>query len=335
MRVLLTGSAGFIGAATARRLLTAGHEVVGVDSINDYYDVALKHARLDTLRQYSGFTSVCSDISDADATKSIFRNVEPSHVIHLAAQAGVRYASQNPEAYGRSNLVGFLNILEGCRTARVEHLIFASSSSVYGSNRSLPFSERQVTMHPLNLYAATKQANESMAHAYSHMFGLPATGLRFFTVYGPWGRPDMAPMLFTRSILAGEPIKVFNHGRHTRSFTYIDDIVEGIVRAAAIPPRRREQWDPYRPDPGSSGVADYRVYNIGAEKPVELKRFITLLEREIGRPAKLEYLPLQIGDVPDTEADVSDLVALTGFRPSTSVETGVRELVSWYRSFYP
>lgn len=334
MKVLVTGTAGFIGSHVALRLLERGDEVIGVDNLSDYYDVNLKRARLARFADHPGYTHVHGDLADRTAVESLFAAHGPQRVIHLAAQAGVRYAAQNPHVYIDTNVVGFLHILEGCRHRGVEHLVFASTSSVYGADTKMPFSEHQSTDHPLTLYAASKKANEAMAHSYAHLYGLPCTGLRFFTVYGPWGRPDMALFLFTKAILAGDPIKVFNHGRHRRSFTYIDDIVEGIVRTMDRPPGVNPDWDGNSPDSATSGVAPYRIYNIGNEQPVELLRYIEVLEQCLGREAILEMLPLQAGDVPDTEADVSALIESVGYRPMVSVEDGVRRFVTWYRDHY-
>jgi UDP-glucuronate 4-epimerase len=334
MKILVTGTAGFIGFHVAGRLLDVGHEVVGVDNLNDYYDVGLKQARLGQLQARPGYSHVTGDLADRSTVEQIFANHRPVRVVSLAAQPGVRYAAENPHAYVASNITGFLHVLEGCRRHGVEHLVFASTSSVYGANTAVPYSEHASTEHPLTLYAATKKANEQMAHAYAHLYGIPCTGLRFFTVYGPWGRPDMAPMLFAKAILADEPLKVFNHGRHKRSFTYIDDIVEGVVRSLERIPTKDAAWDSRAPDPATSGVAPYRIYNIGHEQPVVLGRFIELLEQCLGRKARMEMLPLQPGDVPDTEADVGDLVKDIGFRPGVPVEEGVARFVDWYRSYY-
>ena len=334
MKVLVTGTAGFIGSHVAVRLLERGDEVVGIDNLNDYYDVELKKARLARFADHPRYTHIAADLADRDAMEAAFAAHEPQRVINLAAQAGVRYAAQNPHVYVSSNVTGFLHVLEGCRQHGVEHLVFASTSSVYGANRAMPFSEHQSTEHPLTLYAASKKANEAMAHSYAHLYGIPSTGLRFFTVYGPWGRPDMALFLFTRAILAGEPIKVFNHGHHKRSFTYVDDIVEGVIRTLDTVPGNDPGWDAMRPDPATSGVAPYRLYNIGNEQPVELLRYIEVLEECLGRKAVMEMLPLQAGDVPDTEADVSDLIAGVGYRPEVSVEEGVRRFVDWYRGYF-
>ena len=334
MSVLVTGSAGFIGSQVAHRLLDRGERVIGFDNLNDYYDVSLKEARLARLQERRGYTHVTADLADRAAVEAVFAQYRPRKVVHVAAQAGVRYAAQNPHVCISSNVTGFLHVLEGCRHHEVEHLVYASTSSVYGANTAMPFSEHASAEHPLTLYAATKKANEQMAHSYAHLYGFPCTGLRFFTVYGPWGRPDMALFLFTRAILAGEPIRVFNHGRHKRSFTYIDDIVEGVIRTLDSPPSRDPTWNGDAPDPATSGVAPYRLYNIGNEQPVELLRYIEVLEDCLGRKAELELLPLQPGDVPDTEADVSDLIANVGYRPVVPVEEGVANFVAWYRDYY-
>ena len=333
MRVLVTGTAGFIGSHVAQRLLERGDEVIGFDNLNDYYDVSLKRARLARLLDRPGYTHVQADLADRAAVEAVFATHAPQGVVHLAAQAGVRYAAQNPHVYVSSNVTGFLHILEGCRHHDVGHLVFASTSSVYGANPRMPFSEGDHTEHPLTLYAATKKANEMMAHSYAHLYGIPCTGLRFFTVYGPWGRPDMALFLFTKAILAGEPIKVFNHGRHKRSFTYVDDIVEGVLRTLDRPATANPAWNGDSPDPATSAVP-YRLYNIGNERPVELLRYIEVLEECLGRKARMEMLPLQAGDVPDTEADVSELIAAVDYRPRVSVEEGVARFVDWYRDYY-
>jgi UDP-glucuronate 4-epimerase len=334
MKVLVTGTAGFIGSHVAQRLLERGDEVVGLDNLNDYYDVTLKKARLARFADNPGYTHVQADLADRAAMEQAFAEHKPQRVVHLAAQAGVRYAAQNPHVYTSSNVTGFLHVLEGCRHHGVEHLVFASTSSVYGANTAMPFSEHRSAEHPLTLYASTKKANEQMAHSYAHLYGIPCTGLRFFTVYGPWGRPDMALFLFTRAILAGEPIRVFNHGKHKRSFTYVDDIVEGVIRTLDKVPPIDERWDSNQPDPASSGVAPYRLFNIGNERPVELLKYIEVLESCLGRKAIMELLPLQPGDVPDTEADVTDLIQAVGYRPQVSVETGVANFVRWYRDYY-
>ena len=334
MKVLVTGTAGFIGSHVAQRLLERGDEVVGFDSLNDYYDVELKKARLARFMDHPRYAHVQADLADRAAVEATFAAHKPDRVINLAAQAGVRYAAENPHVYVASNVTGFLHLLEGCRHHGVEHLVYASTSSVYGANTAMPFSEHTSAEHPLTLYAASKKANEQMAHAYAHLYGIPTTGLRFFTVYGPWGRPDMALFLFTKAILAGEPIRVFNHGRHKRSFTYVDDIVEGVIRTLDRVPGKDPDWSGARPDPATSGVAPYRLYNIGNEQPVELLRYIEVLEDCLGRKAKMEMLPLQAGDVPDTEADVSDLIAGVGYCPVVPVEEGVANFVRWYRDYY-
>ncbi|MGY0557239.1 NAD-dependent epimerase [Lysobacter sp. A421] len=333
MKILVTGTAGFIGSHVALKLLERGDEVIGIDNLSDYYDVTLKQARLARFADHPRYTHIQADLADREAVEAAFATHKPQRVVNLAAQAGVRYAAQNPHVYVSSNVTGFLHILEGCRHHGVEHLVFASTSSVYGANTTMPFSEDQSTEHPLTLYAATKKANEMMAHSYAHLYGIPSTGLRFFTVYGPWGRPDMALFLFTKAILAGESIKVFNHGHHKRSFTYVDDIVEGIVRALDNPPVANSDWNAAAPDPATSN-APYRLFNIGNEDTVELLRYIEVLEQCLGRKAKMELLPLQAGDVPDTEADVSALVQAVDYRPQVSVEEGVANFVEWYRGYY-
>jgi UDP-glucuronate 4-epimerase len=333
MKVLVTGSAGFIGSTLALRLLERGDEVIGLDNHNDYYDPALKEARLARLSRHAGYTHLRQDISDGAAVREVFSQHQPQGVVNLAAQAGVRYSIENPLAYIQSNIVGFAHILEGCRHHGVEHLVYASSSSVYGANTQMPFSIHQNVDHPLSLYAASKKSNELMAHTYSHLYGLPTTGLRFFTVYGPWGRPDMALFKFTRSILAGEPIQVFNHGKHRRDFTYVNDIVEGIIRVLDRPAPRNSAWSGANPDPASS-TAPWRVYNIGNNKPVELLDYIGAIESALGRKAVKELFPLQAGDVPDTYADIGDLVDEFQYRPSTSVEQGIDRFVAWYRDYY-
>ncbi len=332
-RVLVTGAAGFIGLHVAERLLHRGDEVIGVDNLNDYYDVDLKRARLERLSGRPGFSFHRIDLASRQHTENLFQTQRPGRVIHLAAQAGVRYSLTNPHAYAESNLVGFLNVLEGCRHANVQHLVYASSSSVYGANTRMPFSVHDNVDHPLSLYGATKKANELMAHSYSSLFQLPTTGLRFFTVYGPWGRPDMAIFLFTKAILAGQPIKLFNQGRMQRDFTYIDDIAEGVVRTLDRVPAPDAAWSGEHPDPASSR-APYRVYNIGNNQPVELIRIIELLEASLGKPAIRTYLPMQPGDVPATCANVDDLGRDVGFRPATPIETGIARFVAWYREFY-
>jgi UDP-glucuronate 4-epimerase len=333
MKILVTGTAGFIGFHLAKRLLARGDEVVGVDNVNDYYDVRLKHARMAQLEGHSGYRFVRADLADRDAMACIFRDVRPQRVVHLAAQAGVRYSLTNPHAYIESNLVGFINILEGCRHNGVEHLVYASSSSVYGANTRMPFSVHHNVDHPLSLYAASKKANELMAHTYSHLYRLPTTGLRFFTVYGPWGRPDMAMFIFTKAILEGRPIDVFNEGKMQRDFTFIDDIVEGVVRVTDRVATPNPQWDGARPDPGTS-KAPYRIYNIGNNNPVELMHLIATLENCLGRTAEKRLLPMQPGDVPATYADVDDLSRDVGFKPATPIEMGVARFVDWYRAFY-
>ena len=333
MRVLVTGAAGFIGSHLSHRLLGRGDEVLGFDNLNAYYDPSLKQARLDRLLPLQGFRFVHGSLEDRPALDAAFDAFRPQRVVNLAAQAGVRYSLENPHAYIDSNIVGFTNILEACRHGGVEHLVYASSSSVYGANRKLPFAVEDSVDHPVSLYAATKKANELMAHTYSHLFGLPTTGLRFFTVYGPWGRPDMALFLFTRNILAGKPIDVFNHGHHSRDFTYVDDIVEGVLRTLDRLPGPDPAYDPLAPNPGSSS-APYRVYNIGNHRPVQLLRYIEVLEQCLGRKATMNLLPLQPGDVPDTEADVGALQRDTGYSPDTGIETGVRRFVDWYRAYY-
>ena len=333
MKILITGSAGFIGAALAQRLLERGDTVIGYDNLNDYYDVSLKLARLVRLQTQAGFTEVRASLEDRVALMETFEKYRPQRVVNLAAQAGVRYSIQNPHAYVDANLVGFVNVLEACRHHSVEHLVYASSSSVYGANTRQPFSVHDNVDHPVSLYAATKKANELMAHAYSHLYRLPTTGLRFFTVYGPWGRPDMALFLFTRKILAGEPIDVFNYGQHRRDFTYIDDIVEGVIRTldqAAMP---NPAWSGAAPDAASS-LAPYRLYNIGSHRPVELLRYIEVLEQRLGRTAIKNLLPMQAGDVPDTFADVEALIADVGYQPTTPIEEGVARFVAWYRDYY-
>ncbi|HEV2621930.1 MAG TPA: NAD-dependent epimerase [Frateuria sp.] len=333
MRILVTGTAGFIGAALAQRLLARGDEVLGIDNHNDYYDPSLKEARLAQFANHPAYTHLRADLADADAIDRAFADFQPQRVANLAAQAGVRYSLKNPRAYVRSNLDGFLNVLEGCRHGRVEHLVYASSSSVYGANRKMPFAVEDAVDHPVSLYAASKKANELMAHSYSHLYGLPTTGLRFFTVYGPWGRPDMSPMLFADRISRGEAIDVFNHGNHSRDFTYIDDIVEGVIRTLDHPAQPDPSYDAERPNPGTSS-APYRVYNIGNDQPVQLLRFIELLEQNLGRTVEKNLLPMQPGDVPDTWADVSALRRDVGYAPDTSIEDGVARFVKWYREYH-
>jgi len=333
MKILVTGAAGFIGYHTAQAFLDRGDEVVGLDNMNAYYDPALKEARLQRLKGRNGFRFVKADLADREALERVFADDRPARVVNLAAQAGVRYSLENPRAYIDANLVGFANVLECCRHAKVEHLVYGSSSSVYGANTKLPFSVHDNVDHPLSLYAATKKANELMAHTYSHLYGLPTTGLRFFTVYGPWGRPDMSLFLFTRKILAGEPIDVFNNGHHSRDFTYIDDIVEGVVRVTQHVAAANPDWSGAAPDPSTSS-APYRLYNIGNHAPVQLLDYIACIEKVTGMTAKKNFLPLQPGDVPATYADVADLEADLGFEPKTPLEEGVKRFVAWYREFY-
>lgn len=333
MKILVTGTAGFIGYSLAQRLLARGDQVIGLDNLNDYYDVSLKQARLQRLLDHQGFVDVRGDLEDENLISELFASHQPQRVVNLAAQAGVRYSLENPQAYVSANLVGFVNILEACRHHKVEHLVYASSSSVYGANTNMPFSEHEGVNHPLSLYAASKKANELMAHSYSHLFSIPTTGLRFFTVYGPWGRPDMALFLFTHAILNEEPIDVFNHGHHQRDFTYIDDIIEGVIRVLDQPATPDPQWDSNKPDPATS-TAPYRLYNIGSNNPIELSRYIEVIEACVGKQAKKNYLPLQAGDVPTTSADVSSLFEAVGYKPATSIEDGVARFVEWYRGFY-
>jgi len=333
MNVLVTGAAGFIGFHVAQRLLARGDTVVGIDNLNPYYDVGLKEARLAQLTNRTGFHFLRLDLADRDGMTRLFVDHKPERVVHLAAQAGVRYSLTNPHAYVESNLVGFLHILEGCRHSKVQHLVYASSSSVYGANTKMPFSVHDNVDHPVSLYAASKKANELMAHTYSHLYRLPTTGLRFFTVYGPWGRPDMALFLFTQAILAGHPIEVFNEGKMRRDFTYIDDIVEGVVRVLDTIPQSNPHWSSAKPDPGTS-QAPYRIYNIGNNHPVELFDFIGTLETCLGRKAEKQLLPMQPGDVPATYADVDDLMRDVGFRPSTPIAIGIARFVEWYRAYY-
>ena len=333
MKLLVTGAAGYIGFHTAKLLLERGDEVVGLDNLNEYYDVTLKHARLAVLTKYPAFKFVKVNLEDRDAMAALFATEKFERVVHLGAQAGVRYSITAPFAYITSNIVGTMTVLEGCRHNGVEHLVFASTSSVYGANTRMPFTVHHGADHPLTLYAATKKSNELMAHTYANLYGLPVTGLRFFTVYGPFGRPDMALFLFTKAILAGQPIDVFNYGHHKRDFTYVSDIVEGVVRAMDHVAAPNPKWDGDRPDPATS-KAPYRLYNIGNQQPVELLHYIELLEECLGRKAEKNMLPMQLGDVPDTWADVEDLVADVGYRPSTPVEQGVRSFVDWYLDYY-
>ena len=333
MKILVTGAAGFIGSHTAHKLLARGYEVVGLDNLNEYYDVSLKQARLERLTPQANFRFVRLDVADEGAMRELFAREKFPRVIHLAAQAGVRYSLQEPHTYIRSNVTGTLNVLEGCRHNGVEHLVYASTSSVYGANTNMPFSVHKIADHPLSLYASTKRANELMAHNYSALFKLPTTGLRFFTVYGPWGRPDMALFMFTRNILEGKPIDVFNNGNHRRDFTYVEDIAEGVVRAAERIAQPDPNWDSGAPDPASS-FAPFRIYNIGNNQPVELMRYIEVIEECLGRKAQKNFLPMQLGDVPDTFADIEDLVQEVGYRPATSVEVGVRKFVEWFCEYY-
>ncbi len=333
MKILVTGAAGFIGFHLVQRLLRLGHQVTGFDNLNDYYDVSLKEDRLKVLQALGGFVFVRGGLGERSSVESLFEAGQFDYVVNLGAQAGVRYSLQNPHAYIESNLSGFLNILEGCRHTKVKHLVYASSSSVYGANATVPFSEHHSVDHPVSLYAATKKSNELMAHTYAHLFAIPTTGLRFFTVYGPWGRPDMAYFSFTKAILEGRPIDVYNNGRMQRDFTYIDDIIEGIVRVMAHIPAPNPSWDPEKPDPATSS-APYRVYNIGNNQPVQLGRFIEVLEECLGKKANKNLLPMQPGEVFVTYADVADLSAAVGFRPDTSIEDGIARFVDWYREYY-
>ncbi|PAW36386.1 protein CapI [Pantoea vagans] len=333
MNFLVTGAAGFIGFHVSQRLLAAGHQVVGIDNLNDYYDVNLKHARLDLIKADSGFTFIEMDLADRDAIASLFDQNTFQRVIHLGAQAGVRYSIENPHAYADSNLIGHLNILEGCRHHKIEHLLYASSSSVYGLNRKMPFSTEDSVDHPVSLYAATKKANELMSHTYSHLYQLPTTGLRFFTVYGPWGRPDMALFKFTRAMIAGEAIDVYNQGQMKRDFTYIDDIAEAIVRLQDVIPQQDDNWTVETGSPATSS-APYRVYNIGNSQPVTLMNYIEAIEKALGVTAKKNLMPMQPGDVLETSADTEALYKAIGFKPQTGVEEGVKNFVDWYRDFY-
>jgi UDP-glucuronate 4-epimerase len=333
MTTLVTGSAGFIGSALVDKLLNRGDTVIGIDNHNGYYDPLLKEARLKRHREHPGYTHVRGDIGDSDLVSRIFREAQPQVVVNLAAQAGVRYSLENPQAYISANVMGFMNILEACRHHAVEHLVYASTSSVYGANLSVPYSTRDSANHPLSLYAASKKANELMAHSYSHLFGIPTTGLRFFTVYGPWGRPDMAPFKFARAILNNEPIDVYNFGQHTRDFTYIDDIVDGVARVIDKPAKGNPNWSGYSPDSATS-LAPWRIYNIGNSDPVLLTDFVHALEKALGKKADINLLPIQPGDVPDTFADLDDTARDFGFVPRVSVQAGVEEFVKWYLEYY-
>lgn len=333
MKILVTGAAGFIGSFTSHKLLDRGDEVIGIDNLNDYYDVNLKHARLARLTDKPGFQFAKMDIADTAALTKLFKEHKPDRVVHLAAQAGVRYSLENPQAYVDANVTGFLNILEAVRHHGTEHLVYASTSSVYGAHTNMPFSIHEPVDHPVSLYAATKKANELMAHTYAHLFKVPCTGLRFFTVYGPWGRPDMALFKFTDLMIKGEPIDVFNYGKHKRDFTYVGDIVEGITRALDIVATPSPDWDSSNPDPATSN-APYRVYNIGSNNPMDLSRYIEVLEETLGIKAERNLLPLQPGDVPDTYADVDDLIRDVGYKPDTPIETGIAEFVAWYKTYY-
>ncbi|MGZ3607792.1 MAG: NAD-dependent epimerase [Syntrophales bacterium] len=332
-KILVTGAAGFIGFHLSRRFLMAGHAVIGVDNLNDYYDVNLKNARLRLLKDNDAFHFIKMDIAERENVASLFKREAPTIVVHMAAQAGVRYSLVNPHAYLESNLAGFLNILEGCRHQACKHLVFASSSSVYGANTEMPFSVHHNVDHPVSLYAATKKANELMAHAYASLYELPCTGLRFFTVYGPWGRPDMALFLFTRAILEDRPIDVYNAGRMQRDFTYIDDIIEGVFRVTERIPESDAKWRGDKPDPSTS-FAPYKIYNIGNNRPVELLDFINVIEKVLGKKARMNLLPMQPGDVPSTYADVDDLMKDVSFKPATTIEDGIRRFIEWYRDYY-
>ena len=334
MKILVTGAAGFIGFHLVQRLLLLGHQVTGLDNLNDYYDVSLKEARLMILNALDGFVFVRGGLEDRSSVETLFETGQFDYVINLGAQAGVRYSLQNPHAYADSNLSGFLNILEGCRHTKVKHLVYASSSSVYGANATVPFSEHHSADHPVSLYAATKKSNELMAHTYAHLFSMPTTGLRFFTVYGPWGRPDMAYFTFTKAILEGRSIDVYNHGRMQRDFTYIDDIIEGVVRIMEHIPEPNSSWNQEKPDPATSS-SPYRLYNIGNNQPVQLGRFIEVLEECLGKKAKKNLLPMQPGEISVTCADVTDLADAVGFRPGTSIEDGIARFVDWYRGYFP
>ena len=331
-QILVTGAAGFIGFHVAQRLLSSGREVVGLDSVNNYYDPSLKQARIELLKRHPKFSFLKADLADREATKSLFAKHRFPVVIHLAAQAGVRYSLENPHAYSDANIEGFLNVLEGCRHHGCGHLLFASSSSVYGANTRLPFSVQDNVDHPISLYAASKKANELMAHAYSHLYSIPCTGLRFFTVYGPWGRPDMAMFIFAKAIVEGKPIRLFNHGNMRRDFTYVDDVVEAIARLIDRPPQGNPAWSGDNPDPASS-AAPWKIYNIGNNRPEELMHVVAVLEKEFGQPAIKEMLPMQPGDVPATYADIEDLARDVGFRPATTIEEGIARFSRWYREY--
>jgi UDP-glucuronate 4-epimerase len=333
MKILVTGAAGFIGSTLSLRLLERGDEVIGVDNLNDYYDVSLKKDRLERIRGFKGFTEILASLEDKEAMEAVFEEHKPQRVVNLAAQPGVRYSLMNPHSYVNSNIVGFLNILEGCRHHEVEHLVYASSSSVYGKNTNLPYSVHQNVDHPISLYAASKKSNELMAHTYSHLFDIPTTGLRFFTVYGPWSRPDMAMIKFTQKILAGEPIDVYYYGKHGRDFTYIDDIVEGVIRTLDNVATGNPEWNSDEPDPATA-AAPWRIYNIGNNNKVELLRYIEVLEDCLGMKAEKNLLPLQPGDVPDTYANVDDLIRDVDYKPSTPIEVGIKNFVEWYREYY-
>jgi len=333
IKIMVTGTAGFIGNQLALKLLERGDEVIGIDNLNDYYDVNLKLARLDRIKSYPNYTDIKADIADRDTIENIFAKYQPQRVVNLAAQAGVRYSIENPHAYIESNMLGFLNILEGCRHNKIEHLVYASSSSVYGANESMPFSVHDNVDHPVSLYAASKKSNELMAHTYSHLYNIPTTGLRFFTVYGPWGRPDMSPILFAKAITQGEKLKVFNYGKHRRDFTYIDDIVEGVIRTLDHAAQPNNDWNGENPDSATS-KAPFRVYNIGNQTPVELLDYIETIEKHLGKTAEKELLPLQPGDVVDTYADVADLVADVGYKPNTSIDEGIKKFIAWYKDYY-
>jgi len=333
MKILVTGVAGFIGAALARRLLARGDQIIGIDNLNDYYDVQLKKDRLSTIESKNTFEFIKLDISNRDEMPTLFKSHKPERVVHLAAQAGVRYSIENPNAYVDANLVGFVNILEGCRHNDVKHLVYASSSSVYGANTEMPFSVHHNVDHPLSMYAATKKANELMAHTYSNLYKLPTTGLRFFTVYGPWGRPDMALFMFTKKIVEGEAIDVFNNGNHKRDFTYIDDIVEGVIRTLDNVALPNADWSGESPDPGTS-MAPFRLYNIGSHNPIELMRYIEILESCLGKEARKNFLPMQLGDVPATYADIDALIKDVDYSPSTPIEEGIEKFVRWYKDYY-